>query len=212
MNVAHKQRWARLWHDASIGGDSDPPFEDLAARYGEPHRSYHNLRHIAECLSDFDTARHLASQPIAVELAIWFHAAVYDPHATDNEEESARLAERCLFQKGASRHLRAAVAALVLATKTHDASKHADAPLLVDVDLSILGKPEDRFWEYEAQIRREYGWVPDVVFVAKRAEILEGFLARERIYATDWFFQRQETQARSNLQASLRRLRKPGVV
>lgn len=185
-------------------------FDVLATRYAEPHRDYHSSRHIVECLAEFDHVRHLASQPVAVELAIWFHDAVYDTHAPDNEEQSALLAEQCLADAGASSDLRLAVRDLVLVTKTHDASKHADAPLLVDVDLSILGQPEERFWEYEGQIRQEYAWVPDAVFAAKRAEILERFLKRDRIYATDWFFRLRELQARSNLQASLQRLRHQG--
>lgn len=207
MNSPSRERWARLWHETSARGDAGVWFDELVACYSQPHRHYHNLRHIAECLAEFDAARTLASQPVAAELAIWFHDAVYDSRAADNEEQSARLAEKCMSKGGASADLRLAVTRLVLATRTHDPSGHADAPLVVDVDLSILGKPEDRFWEYEAQIRREYDWVPDAVFAAKRAEILERFLARGRIYATDSFSQRYEKRARSNLQASLRRLR-----
>ena len=100
------------------------------------------------------------------------------------------------------------VAALVLATKAHDPALHPAAPLLVDVDLSILGKPRKRFQEYEAQIRRGYDWVPEEKFAAKRAEILERFLARERLYATDHFFAKYEQQARTNLQSSIRTLTK----
>ena len=62
----------------------------------------------------------------------------------------------------------------------HDPSLHPEAPLLIAVDLSILGQAEGRFGEYEAQIRREYEWAPEATFSAKRAEILERFLARER--------------------------------
>lgn len=211
MNPPSKERWARLWHETSCCGDAGVWFDDLVERYSQPHRHYHNFGHIAACLTEFDSSCQLASQPVAVELAIWFHDAVYDPHAGDNEEQSAQLAERCLSQSGASSHLRAAVTDLVLATKTHDASKHTDAALVVDVDLSIFGKPEDRFWEYEAQIRREYDWVPDAVFAIKRATILKRFLTRGRIYSTKWFFQSHEMQARSNLEASLRKLQSAGV-
>jgi predicted metal-dependent HD superfamily phosphohydrolase len=208
LNAPSRERWIRLWHDASPHGDPGRWFDELAARYSQPHRHYHNLRHIAECLTEFDAARQLASDPVAVELAIWFHDAVYDPHAPDNEEQSALLAERCLTETRTASPLRAAVSDLVLATKTHDGSGHPDARLLVDLDLSILGKGAGRFCEYETQIRREYDWVPDLVFAAKRAEILEGFLARGRVFVTDCFYQMYEKQARSNLQASLRRLRR----
>jgi predicted metal-dependent HD superfamily phosphohydrolase len=178
----------------------------LVSRYSEPQRHYHNLRHLGECLAEFDSARKLAKAPVAVELAIWFHDAVYDPHAADNEERSAELAQQRITQAGGGAELGRAVAALVQATKTHDPGLHPDAPLLVDVDLSILGQPKERFQEYEAQIHREYHWVPVEMFKVKRAEILKTFLARDRIYATDRFFVKYEQRARSNLRNSIRSL------
>ena len=99
------------------------------------------------------------------------------------------------------------VHALVMAT-CHDAQPTtADAGLLVDIDLSILGAGPERFDEYEVQVRQEYAWVPGLVFRRKRREILQGFLARPRIYATDPFHRRFEEQARANLQRSVDRLK-----
>jgi len=78
----------------------------------------------------------------------------------------------------------------------------------VDVDLSILGQGEQRFAEYESQIREEYRWVPKRIFNSKRAEILERFLARRRIYVTDFFAAKYEQQARRNLEGSIRQLKR----
>src|SRR6185503_8371573 len=153
---------------------------------------------IAECLAEFDSARHLAQQPVAVEFALWFHDAAYDPKAGDNEEQSAAMARSCLETGGAS-DLAATVSDLVLATNSHSAEAGPDAALMVDVDLSILGQGEQRFAEYEGQIREEYRSVPKLIFNLKRAEILEHFLARSRIYATDFFATKYEQQARRNL-------------
>lgn len=61
--------------------------------------------------------------------------------------------------------------------------------------------------QHEEQIRREYAWVPAGVFAFKRAEILERFLARERIFAADWFHAKYEQRARRNLEASISALR-----
>jgi len=83
----------------------------------------------------------------------------------------------------------------------------ADAAVLVDVDLSILGQGEKRFAEYEEQIRQEYDWVPAAIFASKRAEILESFLARKFIFHTDFFRDKYETSARRNLRASINRLK-----
>jgi predicted metal-dependent HD superfamily phosphohydrolase len=207
VNELSPERWEQLWR---VAAERIPPpeyFQRLLTIYSEPHRRYHNQRHIADCLTEFDRVKSHAADPTAIELAIWFHDAIYDPRAADNEERSAELAKRWLKEFGASNAVADAVCQLVLATKHHDGSLHADAPLLVDVDLSILGQPPERFWKYERQIRAEYSWVEESMFASKRAEILEGFLARERIYRTGIFFQELEAQARKNLKASVQRLR-----
>jgi len=200
------ERWSQLWHTATNAAPPTNAFPRLVALYSEPQRHYHTLLHIEDCLGEFDRAKQLATDPAAVELAIWFHDAVYDPRAADNEERSAELAKDWLSDVHASDALTDSVGRLVLATKNHEASLHADAALLVDVDLSILGKPPGQFWQYERQIREEYAWVEKPVFAAKRAEILRRFLARERIYQTEIFFHRMEAQARANLQAAVQRL------
>jgi len=200
-------RWSELWQTATHTTPPADSYARLVAMYSEPHRHYHSLRHIEECLSEFDAVRHLAREPVAVELAIWFHDAVYYPHAADNEERSAELASDGLKHSNAPDDLVNAVQQLVLATKSHDVTLNPDAPLLVDMDLSILGQPPERFWEYEEQIREEYSWVEQTHFAAKRSEILERFLARRRIYNTALFFDRFEVQARENLRASIQKLR-----
>jgi predicted metal-dependent HD superfamily phosphohydrolase len=55
-------------------------------------------------------------------------------------------------------------------------------------------------------VRREYSWVPEEAFRTARAAILARFIARPRIYATDYFFELLEAQARANLRYSLDRL------
>jgi predicted metal-dependent HD superfamily phosphohydrolase len=207
MSILDRQRWTRLWQKASGQGDGAAWFEILDTHYAEAHRYYHTARHISECLAEFDGASHLATQPVAVELALWFHDAIYDTRAADNEEQSAVLAQRCLENAGADTSLRASVRDLVLVTKAHEGSAHPDAPLLVDIDLSILGTGQSRFLEYEDQIRQEYAWVQEDLFKTKRAEILERFLARDVIYRTPRFYQTHEKQARANLRLSLDLLR-----
>ena len=202
-----RQLWIQLWEPMDLAGKPDSGFDELAARYAEPTRHYHNLRHIEECLAEFEPVRQLAQNPIAVELAIWFHDAVYDSRASDNEEHSAEVARTQIEQRTGKPALANSVANLVMATKNHDPSLHPDAPLLVDVDLSILGKPADRFQEYERDIRKEYAWVDPAIFSARRAEILEQFLARPRIFSTKPFSGKYENAARENLQNSIRALR-----
>ena len=200
----HK-RWQATWSGLGL---APPPgiYEELCLRYSEAHRAYHTLQHLKECFAHFDGARHLPSHPFEVELALWFHDAIYDPRATDSEEQSAAWAEQSLFTAGAASEQVERVLGLILATKHVTSQDSTDHAVLLDTDLSILGATRSRFIEYESQIRREYSWVPEEAFRAARGAILARFLDRPRIYATDYFAEFLEAQARSNLQYSLERM------
>jgi predicted metal-dependent HD superfamily phosphohydrolase len=207
MNWPGIDQWEALMQAAGAAGTEAKWYDLLTKAYAEPQRYYHNRQHIAECLEEFNQVRHLAKQPAAVELALWFHDAVYDPKAGDNEERSAELAAKCLQESRVAPALIAMVVQLIMATKKHETGDDLDAKIMVDVDLSILGRDEKRFFEYEEQIRQEYAWVPPEVFGPKRAEILEHFLVRENIFRTDRFRQKYEERARKNLAASIQKLK-----
>lgn len=175
----------------------------LRARYAEPSLNYHNQAHIDACLAEFDAIRPAFRDPAAVELAIWFHDAIYDPRKTDNEERSADLADAMLSAAGVTRQTVETVRRLILATKHDAVPTDHDAQLLVDIDLSILGSADAAFDAYEQAIRQEYAHVPDETFRTGRAAVLRKFLARDRIYATECFASRFEAAARRNLQRSI---------
>ena len=199
--------WSRAWQMLAGQGEGIALRDELLAAWSEPQRRYHTLRHLGDCLALFEQASDLADHPAEVEIALWFHDAVYDLKARDNEARSAAWADQALAVAGIGAEVRERVHTLIMAT-CHDALPSSDdARLLVDIDLSILGAEPERFDEYEVQVRQEYAWVPGFVFRRKRREILQGFLARPRIYSTDFFFQRFEAQARSNLQRSVARLK-----
>jgi predicted metal-dependent HD superfamily phosphohydrolase len=116
-----------------------------------------------------------------VELAIWFHDAVYDTGRSDNEEKSAAWAEAVILQAGLSGRIAERVRSLILASRHREEVTDNDAQLLVDVDLSILGRETEVFWGYDGDIRKEYAWVPEDVFWRERVRILRGFLDRTHI-------------------------------
>lgn len=200
-------RWQALLRAAGVSQPVSDWYHRLTAAYGEPHRHYHTDRHVAECLAEFARAQGLVRHPVAVELALWFHDAVYDPKAGDNEVRSAALAGECLDACGLPASLVEKLARFILATRHHEPGADIDAAVTVDVDLSILGKDQGRFSEYEAQIGREYTWVPRAVFCTKRVELLDRFLARSHIFATKYSRSRCERLARQNLKRSINRLR-----
>ncbi len=200
-----RERWQATWSGLGL---APPPrvYEEICLRYSEAHRAYHTLQHLTECFAHFDGARHLPPHPFEVELALWFHDAIYDPRAADSEEQSAVWAKQSLFTVGAASEQAERVSGLILATKHAGSQGSADHAVLLDTDLSILGAPRSRFIEYESQVRCEYSWVPEEAFRTARGAILARFLERPRIYATDYFAELLEVQARSNLQYSLERL------
>lgn len=179
----------------------------LEARWSEPHRHYHGLNHLRECLARFAEVRALAQDAEVVEAALWFHDAIYDARRTDNEARSAALARTMLTPKGISNEHIARVEAIILTTRHAAPSADADTQLTCDIDLAILGADAERFDAYERDVRAEYAWVPMPIYRVKRAEILMRFLASPRIYQTAHFHALLNDAARDNLAHSLEVLR-----
>ncbi|RWN28060.1 MAG: hypothetical protein EOR97_22845 [Mesorhizobium sp.] len=184
---------------------------ELSALYRAPGRHYHNLSHIEAMLALAGDCRELLGDAEAIEAAIWFHDAVYDSKAKDNEAQSAALAEKKLAGRANPSRLNR-ISAMIVATATHqvppfeDAAATRDASLFLDMDLSILGAAPDAFDAYERAVRREYHWVEEPMWRAGRSAVLKTFLAHPHIFHTQEFRQRFEPQARENMTRSLQAL------
>lgn len=203
MNVS---RWVRLM--ALLGMPEEiEAFNALVATYSQKHRYYHTVQHIDHCLQQLDSALSLAIEPAEVEIALWFHDAVYDPYSSDNEQRSADLACALLARNNVNAARVERVRAHIMATRHEAPATTPDSQLVVDVDLSILGADEAAYAEFETNVRQEYRWVPSMLFRRKRAEILESFLARPQIYMLEAFRTRYEIQARRNLAQAIATLR-----
>src|SRR4030095_15670366 len=126
----------------------DTEFDRLIGRYSEPHRAYHTVQHLEECFREFEGAFGLAESPGAVGLALFFHDAIYDTHARDNEEKSAELARQGLASVGAEEPIQVYVRDLILVTRHAAMPETTDQQVVVDIDLSILGAQRERFDEY----------------------------------------------------------------
>ena len=204
--MINQARFANLWQRLGGQGDASELFAALVAAYAEPPRAYHNVAHLQDCLAQFDAARVEAQHPDAVEMALWFHDAVYDPRATDNEEKSAVWAIQALTIGGIAQATTARIAELVLITQHKAVPVGQDAALLVDIDLSILGRAPAVFDAYDRQIRSEYQWVPEPQYRERRTQVLAGFLERPCLYQTSFFHLRYEEPARRNLASAIARL------
>jgi predicted metal-dependent HD superfamily phosphohydrolase len=198
--------WRRLWE--ALGARTVPQglLNQLVAAYSEPHRHYHTLTHLRDCLQHFDAARPLSQRPDEVALALWFHDAVYEPTRHDNEERSAEWSRQSVLAAGCDPAAAGRVHAMVLATRHETADADGgdgDTQLLLDIDLASLASAPARFDADNRAIRAEYAHVPEADYRAGRRRILEGFLARPRIYRTGAFHDALETRARENLARAL---------
>ena len=215
MNALFERSWQRAW-SALVGTGTDAPpgdtlrtrdgqalRDELLARYAEPQRKYHTRQHLEECLALFDEVGGLAAHPAEVEMALWFHDAIYDVKGSGNEERSADWAHEALLAAGVACDIADRVRQLVLVTKHDGVPASVDEQVLVDIDLAILGAERPRFDEYERQIRDEYGYVPGFLFRRKRRQILRTFLDRPVLYSTPALRERLDARARENLRRAI---------
>lgn len=204
MNTSEKNysRWVSLWERVEASGSPIPPFQKLVGLYSSSNRFYHTLNHIDHCLDDFEEIKLLPHHSNEVELAIWFHDAIYDTRERDNEEKSALLARKVLKAAKLPKVMIERIEKLILVTKTH-LPNDLDEKVLVDIDLAILGTQRIDFEVYDLAIRAEYAWVSDELYKKGRKKVLKGFYDRDRIYSTDYFWFKYEKQAKGNLSRAL---------
>ncbi|BDU19380.1 N-methyl-D-aspartate receptor NMDAR2C subunit [Dyella sp. GSA-30] len=200
--------WSRAWAGLGVAFASRNVFDELLSSYGEAHRAYHTRQHLEDCLVSLDEVREQCDHADEVAMALWFHDAIYKPRRSDNEAASADWLTRVARDSGVVESSVTRMHALIMATRHTAAIDEHDAKVLVDIDLSILGAPAERFDAYEMQVRQEYRWVPGPIYRAKRADILQGFMDRRTIYETPHFRARLEEAARENMLRSISLLRR----
>ena len=202
MNTA---RWATLMSEFGFGPNTIS-YDDLIKAHAEPQRHYHTAAHINACLIHLDTYQALADNPHEVELALWFHDAVYKPFSGTNEEDSAKWARTFLKSNDAAPDLIKRIDHLIMITKIHKDPQTQDGRVMLDIDLSILGTPADIYDQFEKNVRKEYRRVPWFLFRKKRKEILQSFLDAEYVYNCPELRAKWESRARDNLARAISKL------
>jgi predicted metal-dependent HD superfamily phosphohydrolase len=200
------RRFGELLRRLGAGGDPRPLADAVLAAWAEGDRRYHGLDHLRDCLAELDGAPADGADRDRVEAALWFHDAIYDPRAGDNEARSAEWARHALGALGIPPAVADDVARLVGLTRHADPARDPSGRLLCDVDLAILGRDPQTFDAYDRRIRDEYAWVPEPDFRAARTGVLARLLARSPLYQTEHFRRRYEAAARTNLGRALERL------
>ncbi|MCX7552252.1 N-methyl-D-aspartate receptor NMDAR2C subunit [Marinicella sp. S1101] len=202
----NKDRWKALMGVMGFEPSLDC-YDILYAAYSEKHRFYHTAKHIDAMLKHFDEVKELAQRPNELELAIWFHDAIYKPFSKSNELDSAVWARDFMLANGADESNAQRVYDLIMAT-VHDVdvTYNNDAQLMVDIDLTILGTPPPVYDAFEKHVRKEYRWVPYFIYQKKRKQLLNSFLQHKNIYHLAYFREKFEDNARSNIKRAINTL------
>ncbi len=192
-------RWeAFLPEVPALGGE-------LLDRWTEPHRRYHTTAHLLAVLEALDQLLEPADEPLrdVVLLAAWFHDAVYEGAAGEDERASAALAVERLHSI-VSDSVSGEVERLVLLTVTHAPEPQDRAgQLLCDADLSVLGSGTSEYARYVAAVRDEYAHIPAKEFTEGRRVVLQRLLALDPLYRTAEGRKRWTWRARANLEREL---------
>lgn len=177
--------------------------EALLSRWDEPHRCYHDRRHLAEVLAALRQLTAGRRLPVEVVCAAWLHDAVHDG-LDDDEERSAELATSVLTGLDVAPAVVEEVGRLVRMTLTHDpAPADLHGALLSDADLAVLGSSPQSYGRYAADVRREYAHVDDAAFREGRTAVLRTLLEQPQLYRTAAGARRWDAAARRNLRAEI---------
>jgi len=196
------ENWQVLMSEFGFNSSIDV-YEKLIHAYAEKQRYYHSLKHLEYVLQAFYETKHLAEKPHEVELALWFHDAVYKIFSKDNELNSANWASDFLKQQNANTIQIQTVHQHIMATLHNAPCASNDSALVVDIDLAILGTTADIYNRFEQNVRKEYRLIPGFIYNKKRKEILQSFLDRDSIYQHEYFQDKYESRARENLRKAI---------
>lgn len=196
-------------------------WEALDAGYGGPGRGYHSWSHISDLLEALEGAAEFVTRRDLVTAAIFWHDAVYttcDARGLrradiDNVRDSAMLFRSYSLFNAADE---AAVFEMIMATADHLEAKASrefyagfsgDLDLFLDLDLSTLATPWERFAENYRAVRFEFDWVPEAEFNAGQGAFLASLLNNEnKLFRRPELIRRWRTPALANIARCLRAL------
>ena len=205
--TADARRFGALWRRtvrSPPSPDADTVYADLLGRLEGDDRRFHNLKHIADCLHRLDEVAPLLDDRDAVEMALWFHDAVYVPANPANERLSAALF--LSVSEGARTDFRKRVTRLILTTRRTAIPRSNDQKYIDDIDLAGFGASWAEFMRQGDLLREEFAALDDAEYRAGQVHFLARLQQRRQLFATDWFRDRYEESAQSNLRQTLAHL------
>jgi len=173
---------------------------EIEQNYCDIQRHYHTLQHLEHLLQQLTTVKNQIQNWNTVLFTLYYHDIVYNATQFDNEEKSAEFAEKNMKQILVPTEIIELCKNQILATKSHNNSQDSDTNYFTDADLSILGQPWEAYSLYCKNVRKEYSVYTDLIYNAGRKKVLQHFLLMDRIFKTDFFYEKFEDQARQNIQ------------
>lgn len=192
--------------------------ENIASRYNEPHRHYHNREHLDNCLialvlnsSDCNLSDHDSK---LARIALFYHDAVLDPEKATNEFESATLFRADARKFGLTSHdgdWKLSASDIENISHAIMCTRHIDSEytpglewqkVVCDCDLAILGAQPAVFKKYEKDVRKEYQAIPHKQYMKKRETLMKK-MKNHAIWGVYWtrvFNMQFNAQAQLNLE------------
>jgi pantetheine-phosphate adenylyltransferase len=207
ITQAISSQFETIWSELSSESDlakqmAKKTLSTIIKKYLESTRHYHNISHILDCINELNTLKVEKSDYKRLFLAILFHDVIYDTKAKDNEQKSKELFVKLAQESKLKDVDISVISELIMATKTHLGTNDLEN-LMLDIDLSILGRDQETFDLYDSDIRKEYCWVPEVDYQKGRKKIMSDFCLRDRIFKSQVFFDKYEVSAKRNLRKFL---------
>lgn len=178
-------------------------WEELEALYSDRNRHYHSLSHLENLYIRLSEIKEQISDWDTMLFSLFYHDSIYHAKKSDNEEQSAVLAEKRMRELQVPFEKIEACKAQILATKTHVKAADSDTNFFTDADLSILGADWETYLTYAKNVRKEYAIYPDLIYKPGRKKVLQHFLHMDRIFKTDYFYEKGESRAKENLRKEM---------
>ncbi|CUS06612.1 unnamed protein product, partial [Tuber aestivum] len=181
-------------------------WEEVKAAHSTPKRHYHTLKHLENLLHQLEAVKDQIKNWDVILFTLYYHDIVYNPLKDNNEEKSAELAEVRLRSLAVPNELAQQCKQQILATKKHLLNTDPDTNYFTDADLSVLGQDWPLYAAYAEGVRKEYSIYPDLIYKPGRKKVLQHFLQMDRIFKTDYFYNKLEATAKRNLERELEAL------
>lgn len=178
-------------------------WDEVEKNYSGKNRHYHTLQHLENLLITLTEVKSEIQNWDSILFTLFYHDIIYTALKSDNEENSALLAEKRMQQLSVSNDIIERCKNQILATKSHSKSTDSDTNYFTDADLSVLGQPWEIYSLYYKNVRKEYAIYPDFIYNPGRKKVIQHFLSMNSIYKTDYFYNQFEKVAKENLMKEL---------